>query len=113
MHEMSLAVALIDQVEQIVEKEEASVVIKLKVSIGDLSGVEEEAFKLCFPSAAEGSSAEGAYLEIEHIPLVVKCRECGRKTNPEIPFIECGACHSPNVKIVEGRDFLISSVELE
>lgn len=113
MHELSLAVSLVDEVESILKRENARKVLRVSVSIGELSGVEKEPFEFCFPLAAEGTPLEQAMLDIEEVSAVLHCQDCGARTQPEVPFLICAKCRSSNVSIVEGREFLITSLEVE
>ena len=113
MHELSMAQALVDQVEQIRAKENAREVVSITVDIGALSGVDREAFEFAFPLAAEGTSAAGASLVVERTPAGVTCDQCGEQSQPELTDLRCVPCGSRRVRITVGRDFLIKSVELK
>jgi len=113
MHELSMATALVEQVEEIARREGAARIIRIEVSIGALSGVDPGAFAFAFPIAAEGSLAEGAVLDMEEVPLVVECRACGASTKPEYPIVLCAACASGDVAIVSGEEFRIIAMEVE
>lgn len=113
MHELSLATALIREMEKILTKESASKVLKITVSIGKLSGVNCDAFEFAFPIAAEGSSVEGARLIIEEIPAKVRCKNCRKESTVQIPFIECRNCGSSDFDIVGGRELTIKSMEIK
>ncbi|MBN1770928.1 MAG: hydrogenase maturation nickel metallochaperone HypA [Deltaproteobacteria bacterium] len=112
MHELSLAVALVEQVGEICRKERAERALRIEVVVGALSGVERDPLEFCFPLAAENTVAAGATLVVEEVPVTLACRACGERTRPEVPFIRCMACGSTNVEVVEGRDFLIKTVEV-
>lgn len=112
MHELSIAVSLVEEVEAILSKENAEKVLSLEVSIGEISGVEREPFEFCFPLAAEGTALEKARLEIKEVPAVVRCGDCQTQSHPEVPFFVCANCKSSNVRIEEGRDFLLTSLEV-
>ncbi len=112
MHELSLAAALVEQIETAAKREGAHKVVSLSVVIGALSGVEVEPFEFCFPMAAEGTLAEGARLEIEPVSALVHCLECGEETELEVPVMLCGACGASRVELIRGREFLVRSLEV-
>ena len=112
MHELSLAQALVDQVEAICEKEHADAVLSVTVNVGALSGVNRESFEFAYPLAAEGTRLKGATLKIEETPVGVTCGECGQRSQPALDDIRCMQCGSRRVEITAGRDFVIQSVEL-
>jgi len=113
MHELSVAVALVEQAEQAAKKENAGKIISVTVVIGRVSGVEPEALEFAFNIAAEGTMLEKSRLIIDKIPLKVKCNECGEETCPELPLISCVKCGASNTDIVQGREFLFKSMEIE
>lgn len=114
MHELSMAQALVDQVEQLRVRENADQVISITVNIGALSGVEREAFEFAFPFAVEGTALAGAALVIEETPAEIVCETCGVRSRPDLPLIGffCAQCGSGRVRITAGRDFVIQSLQL-
>ena len=113
MHELSLATALIDQVQRVCETEQASAVVSIRLRIGALSGVNRESFAFAFPLVAEGTCAADAKLVFEEVPAEIVCDECGKQSTPGKMFLTCGLCGSNRVRIIAGRDFQIVSVELD
>ena len=78
MHELGMATALVEQVEEIARKEGAARVVRIELVVGDESGVDREALEFVFPLAAERTAAEGATLAIEIVPgrdLLVRAME--------------------------------------
>jgi hydrogenase nickel incorporation protein HypA/HybF len=112
MHELSLAQALVDEVERIKAKENAVEVLSVTVSIGALSGVDRESFEFAFPLVAEGTGLAGAALVIQETPAEIQCEDCGKATEPDLAFFKCRACGSSRVTITGGRDFLIQAVQV-
>jgi hydrogenase nickel incorporation protein HypA/HybF len=113
MHELSLAVEMAGQIAAVAAEARARRVTAVAVCIGELSGVEPEALKACFPLAMEGTVAAGAELEIELVHAQARCRSCGAVSDIELPVLECGTCGGVDVEIVDGRDFVITSLEIE
>jgi hydrogenase nickel incorporation protein HypA/HybF len=112
MHELSLAQALAEQVEQIRTREHAASVVSITVEIGALSGVAREPFEFAFPLAVEGTPLAGATLKIEETPAEVTCDACGERSHPGLTDMRCMECGDQRVRITAGRDLLIRSVEL-
>jgi hydrogenase nickel incorporation protein HypA/HybF len=115
MHELSLAIAMVREVEAVMAREGVSELVLLRVGIGELSGVERAAFELCFPVAAEGTRAEGAELCIDELPVELSCAACGERA-PALDSARfaavCAACGATEVDIVGGRDLVIRSLEV-
>lgn len=65
MHEMSIALALIEQAEKVARERNARAIPGISVVIGRLSGTDPDALRAVFELASEESLAAGASLEIE------------------------------------------------
>jgi hydrogenase nickel incorporation protein HypA/HybF len=113
MHELSLATALVEQVQRVCEAEQASAVASIRLRLGALSGVNRESFEFVFPIAAEGTCVEGAKLVFDAAPAEITCDACGVRAVPGKMFLTCNACGSNRVRITAGREFEIVSVELK
>ena len=113
MHELSIAQALVEQVESAAAKERALRVVRVVITVGALSGVDPEALRSLFPLVAEGTVTDGAELVVETVAARVKCRACGHEAQTDAAFIGCAACGSRDVELSAGRELNIKTVELE
>lgn len=113
MHELSLATSLVEQALAAMEQHKVRKIASLTVSVGAISGVDRGALEFCFPIVCEGTALEGADLDIEEVPVRVKCDSCGAESEVEIPVLLCRTCESENVRIISGRDFMLKSMEVE
>jgi hydrogenase nickel incorporation protein HypA/HybF len=112
MHELSVAEAVIEQLERLVEREGAARITRVVLRLGVLSGVDSEALRFSFPLAAEGTRAEGAELVLEEVPLRVRSADCGAETEADPLDVVCAACGGNDVRIVEGEGLILQSAEL-
>jgi hydrogenase nickel incorporation protein HypA/HybF len=78
-----------------------------------LSGVEPELLKTAFEVFREGTLSESAELVIHHQPVVVECEECGFNGELGKRVYRCPNCNSPRIKIVDGEEMYLTSIELE
>ena len=113
MHELSIAVGLIEQVEALLDENQAALATRVCVRIGSLSGVEPEALRMAFPVAAEDGRVAADALEIECVPAKARCGACGRSYEPAFPFLACEHCGDADVEVLEGRDMTLISVEMK
>ncbi len=113
MHELSIAQALIAQLEELTRKEHARRIISATVIIGSLSGVDHEALKFAFPIAAEDTLAKDAKLIIEDARAKVACKTCKKESHPTFPFLSCVKCGSSDVEILSGRELVLKSMDVE
>ena len=110
MHELSLCQSMIQQV---TEAAQGTRVRKVFLNIGKWSGADRGSIEFCFPLVAEGTIASGADLVIEEIPVRLACRSCGERMEIEQPVLQCAQCGSSETEIVSGREFFLTSIEVD
>lgn len=113
MHELSLAQSMVSELVDYIKKNSVKKVHAITIVIGKLSGAEKEPFEFAFPIAAEGTLLESALLNVEVQKAVILCNDCGVKTTLDIPLFRCSSCSSKNIKLINGKEFLIKSMEIE
>ncbi len=112
MHELSLATALVDQVQTLCTREHATRVVSIRLRHGALSGVNRESFAFSFPLVAEGTCAEHAQLIFDTVPAELTCDACGQRSQPGVRFLTCAHCGATTVRITGGREFTLVNVEV-
>lgn len=113
MHEMSVAVQLVVQIEDAVRDSELERVTKVMLDVGEMQLVVPEALVVAFESAAEGTVAEGAELIISEVPTEASCRSCGHEYVPDIANYTCPKCLKADAEIVAGKDIILKAIEGE
>ena len=109
MHELSLAEAIAAIAE---EHAEGRRVAKVEVKIGHLRQVVPTALTFAFELVTQGTSIEGAELEIEDVPARVACRSCKADSQlVELPFA-CPSCGSVDVDVRAGDELFVEALEL-
>ncbi len=112
MHELSIAQALVDQIESAARDAGDGHVASAKVIVGGLSGVDAEALRFAFPIATDGTSIASTELIIEEEPAIIACNACGARTTPDFPLPVCSACDSIDVTIEGGQSLMLASIQL-
>ena len=112
MHELSVCLALIEQVEKVARQHDASQVSGIVVRLGPLSGVEPDLLRHAYPLAAAGSLAEHAKLVIEDAEILVRCSQCGEESRATANRLLCGACNDYRTRIVSGDEMILQRIEL-
>jgi hydrogenase nickel incorporation protein HypA/HybF len=113
VHELSVCQGMIQQVETLAAEHHADSATIIKVSVGPLSGVEAQLLAQAFPIAAAGTIAEHAALEIDVLPVRVRCRQCGAETDASANRLVCGYCGHWQTTLLSGDEMLLTSVEFE
>jgi len=113
MHEMSLVEGVRQLIEEAAVREGFSRVRSVRVEIGQLSGVEREAFEFCFELAMLDSIAAGARLDIVATPGRGRCLECGREGMLTVVYDPCEHCGALPVEVIGGVDMRVIDLEVE
>ncbi|MCF8016367.1 MAG: hydrogenase maturation nickel metallochaperone HypA [Chromatiaceae bacterium] len=112
MHELSICMSLLDQVERIAKEHRAERVERILLRIGPLSGVEAPLLMNAYPLAAAGTIAEHAQLDIEPAPVRVQCSDCSAETEATPNPLLCASCGSYHTKLTSGDEMLLASLEM-
>lgn len=112
MHELSVCLALLEEVQRVAAENDASEVTRIVVTIGPLSGVEPDLLRNAYPLAVTGTIAEKAELEIEPADIVVRCSECGAESAATPNRLLCGECGDYKTNLVSGDEMILARVEL-
>ncbi len=113
MHEMSIAMSIVDAVVANAEKEGGVRISGVELLVGKLAGIEAESLKFCFSAATKGTIAEGAALVIGEPEGTGECGECGMRFPVTFYYAECPKCRSLRITIVSGEEFLIQTITIE
>lgn len=113
MHELSLVEGVRGLIEAAAEREGFTQVRGVRVEIGQLSGVEREAFEFCFDLAMQGSLVEGAHLEIIATPGRGRCVTCGREGVLAAVHDPCEHCGAFPVAVIAGTEMRVIDLEVE
>ena len=113
MHELAICQSLMNQVENIILEHKAKRIVSIVVGMGPLSGVEAQLLKNAYSVTSAGTVADGAELIIEHRPVRVKCRQCGRESDALPNKLICQHCGDWQTTLISGDELMLMSVELE
>jgi hydrogenase nickel incorporation protein HypA/HybF len=108
MHELSITASI---VEACSERAAGARVRRVTVEIGRLTCVLPDALRFCFDVCAEGTSLQGAELEIIRIPGRARCRACGGEVEADDLVTPCG-CGSHDLSYLAGEELKVKEMEL-
>lgn len=113
MHELSLALSLVEAAEEEAEKHGAASVSAVHLRLGVLAGVAKEALLFSYGLAAEGTRLAGSRLVIEDWPVVVFCAACQeRRPIRSLQSFCCATCGTPATDVLQGRELDVVALEL-
>jgi len=113
MHELSIAMSILDAVEEEAEQRNYSSVTAIHVRIGVLSGVVADALASAYELAVENTPFAQTRLVIETVPIMVLCPTCRapRQVRSAYDF-RCSECEAVSLEILAGRELDISRLEV-
>lgn len=114
MHELSIAMSIIDLVEEEAERQGGACVKGIHLRIGSLSGVVKDSLISCYEVASEQTQLAGSTLFIEDVPGVIYCPTCSanRAVGP-VEWFVCPVCSSLPCEIVQGKELELIWLEVE
>ncbi|HEY7634628.1 MAG TPA: hydrogenase maturation nickel metallochaperone HypA [Gemmatimonadales bacterium] len=113
MHELSIALSLVDAAREEADRLGARV-FAVHLRVGALAGVVPEALLASYEMAAAGTPLEGSRLDIEEIPVVVFCPRCEvQRQLTSVQLFCCPECGTPTPQIERGRELELIALEIE
>jgi len=113
MHEVSIALNLLDIIEKKCREEGYQKVEAVRVRVGKASSVQPEAFSFAFETVKINTLAQNARFIIDLVPLGGRCSACGNRFETEEAYIlECPSCGSPSFQVTQGYELEIVEMEV-
>lgn len=111
MHELSIAMNIVEIVEEHARQENARYVSEVELDIGSNSGVIIEALEFALEEAVRSSIMEKTKLTINKIPSLCKCTSCSHEFEPEDIITPCPECGNPFSDIIKGKEMKIRKIK--
>lgn len=113
MHELSIAVSLIDLACEELSRLGDVRVDAVHLRLGPLSGVVKDALLFSFETATVGTPLYGARLQIEEVPVTVWCGACFAERVLDTPVRRrCPVCNAATPDIVRGEELELIGLEV-
>jgi hydrogenase nickel incorporation protein HypA/HybF len=114
MHELSIAMSIVELAEEEGRKHHAGRVSAVHLRLGPLAGVVRDALESCYEMACTQTSLAGSRLLIEEVPIVIQCPSC-KAPRPAVSIqqMECAVCHTPGETVVQGRELEVVALEID
>jgi hydrogenase nickel incorporation protein HypA/HybF len=113
MHELSIALAILDVTEEESEQRGGVHVEAIYLRLGPLSGVVKEALVSAWQLASEQTRFESSRLIVEEVQIAIFCSKCQaeRPVRSSQQFC-CMECDTPATEVLHGRELLVSALEM-
>ena len=113
MHEYSVVQALLEQIEEVAKENDASIVSKIIVKIGVMSGIEAYLLEVAFNTFKEKTICDKAKFIMNIQPLKIECQNCKQVSELQKIHYCCQKCESTNIKVIDGEDMFLMSLEMQ
>lgn len=113
MHELAVCQDLIAQAESVARERGAQAITRIELDIGPLSGVEAPLLEQAFSIARAGTLANKAALQIDNIPIRVRCQSCHAEGDARANRLVCPACGDWHTELLSGDEMLLRRLELD
>lgn len=109
MHEFGIAEAVLDAVQR---RAGGRPVSRAKVRAGALQRIDESAINQAFSLVAEGTTAEGAHIDLVVEPVRLTCRSCGHEAMSMDPLASCLSCGGTDLDSEGGDGLVLESIQI-
>lgn len=113
MHELSIALNIVEIVTNKALENNAMNVNEIEIEIGDVSGVVHEALETAMQSAVKDTIMENAKIHVHKIKAESKCNICETIFAPLDIISPCPKCQSFDIKIVKGTEISVRSITID
>jgi hydrogenase nickel incorporation protein HypA/HybF len=111
LHEYSIIGAMIARVESEARERNAIRVRRVRIRIGELSGVDPELLISAYAIIRERSACENAELSVERVHARWQCGRCGSCWGIDGPM-RCANCGGAS-RLVQGDEIMLEQIEME
>ena len=114
MHELSIAMSIIEMAEEEAERRGCVRVTAIHLRLGKLSGVVKDALLSAYEMARESSPLRDTELVVEELAIIVFCPTC-QKTSAinSVQLFCCAECGAPTWDIRQGKEMEVVALEIE
>ncbi len=114
MHELGIMTGVMDAVTKSASEAGADKVLKVTLSVGEMTECIEDALVFAFEALSESEPMmDGAELVITMIKPKSRCLECGAEFEHDRFHMFCPECDSFATELLAGRELQIDSIEVD
>ena len=113
MHELGIMTGVMEAVEKSAVQAGATKVLKVTLSIGEMTEAIEDTLRFAFEVLTENTISEGAELVINMVKPKSRCLDCGAEYEHDRFHMMCPECGSYSTELIAGREMQIDSIEVD
>jgi len=112
MHELSIAMSIVDAALEEAERRGAQV-SAVHLRLGALSGVVKDALLFSYEVACQDTPLQGSQLIVEDVPVIVFCLQCQKEQRLQsVQLFACPDCGSPTMDVRQGKELEVFALEI-
>ena len=122
MHDVTAAQRIAATVLQAAQEQEAARVERVEIALGAMTMIDPEQLEFWLEQVLRGSVAEGAEVQIEQLPLRVRCGACDYEGEVEVPddpiyhlmpfAPQCSECGSDRLEVLAGDACVVRGIRV-
>jgi hydrogenase nickel incorporation protein HypA/HybF len=113
MHEMGIANSVLDAVRIEMARYPGKYPCKVGLRIGEMTAIDQDAFRFCFEAMIEDTDLATLELAIEFCPRRHRCQSCEREFPVHDYDSRCPQCFSFETKCFSGDELELAYLEVE
>ena len=114
MHELSIAVSLVELACGEALRLGDPTVDAIHVRLGALSGVVKDPLLFAFELAKQGTEIAAARLEIQEVPVTVWCSNCAAERDlHDVQARRCPMCNALTPQVLRGNELELFAIEVQ
>jgi len=113
MHELGIAASILECVRAEADRHPGFHISKVGIRMGELSGVDSDALRFGFDCLVKDTDFAPLVLDIEPVPRVQRCPQCGNEFRMTEYDPRCPACGEFMTQCVSGDELNIAYMEVD
>jgi len=111
MHELTMINQIFGLIEEVAKEHDIEKVTRVKLQVGELRQFIPSMLHFAFEAVSKGTVAQGAQLDIDYIPIKVRCKNCDNTFDVKEQTYICPICDGCDLDIVTGKEVILETVE--
>jgi hydrogenase nickel incorporation protein HypA/HybF len=113
MHELTISQSILDIVLEKAHQARAKKVTEIQLVFGELSGFVPNAVRVCLEALRRDTIAAEATVTVLIVKAKAYCPECGHTAEVTQEDWLCPCCQKGGLKVIEGRELRVESIDIE
>lgn len=113
MHELAVTQSILNIALENAQKVDAKQITGINLQVGQMARLVDDSIQFYWDILSEGTIAIGAKLNIERMPIEMRCFDCGQIFFPSPDTFDCPECSSIRVQVIQGDEMRVVSIDVE